>query len=296
MKILCFVLTCIFSTQVVCAERLQVVTTYPYIADIAEEIGGECVQVIPLARGDYNPHVIIPKPSYIAKLRRADLLIINGAQLEIGWLPPILKQANNANIQPEERGFLDLSTYVNLIDIPTNVSRDQGDVHPEGNPHFSLNPDNILIIAKTITDRLCEIDPEGASLYQANNAEFGRVWEQKMKEWQNKMESIKGIKVVEYHKIYDYFLHRFGFVIAGTVEPLPGIPPTTKHIAQIEKLIEREKIRFILQDVYNPQDASQYLSKRLGVKMIVLPHDVGAVKEADGIVALFDEIVRRITQ
>ena len=110
------------------------------------------------------------------------------------------------------------------------------------------------------------------------------------------MESIKGIKVVEYHKIYDYFLNRFGFVVVGTVEPLPGIPPTTKHIAQIEKLIEREKVRFILQDVYNPRDASQYLAKRLGVKMILLPHDIGAVKEADGIVALFDEIVRRMTQ
>jgi zinc/manganese transport system substrate-binding protein len=296
MKILWFVLTCILTTQVVCAEHLQVVTTYAYIADIAEKIGGERVQVIPLARGDYNPHIIIPKPSYIAKLRRADLLIINGAQLEIGWLPPILNQANNGNVQPGEKGFLDLSTCVQLIDVPISVSREQGDVHPEGNPHFSLNPDNILIIAKTITDRLCELDPEGAAFYQANHAGFARTWEQKTREWEDKMESIKGIKVVEYHKIYDYFLHRFGFIIAGTVEPLPGIPPTTKHIAQMEKIIEREKVRSILQDVYNPQDASQYLSKKLGVKMIVLPHDVGAVKEADGIVALFDEIVRRITQ
>jgi zinc/manganese transport system substrate-binding protein len=296
MKQLLFVLTYLILFQVVHSEHLKVITTYPYIADIVEKIGKDRVQVTPLARGDYNPHVIIPKPSYIAKLRNADLLIINGAQLEIGWLPPILRQANNANIQPEEKGFLDLSTCVNLIDIPTSVSREQGDVHPEGNPHFSLNPDNILIIAKTITDKLCEIDPESASFYQANNVEFVRVWEQKIKEWQDKMESMKGIKVVEYHKIYDYFLRRFGFVFAGTVEPLPGIPPTTKHIAQMEKLIEREKVRFILQDVYNPQDASQYLSKRLGVKMIVLPHDVGAVKEADGIVTLFDEIVRRMTQ
>ncbi len=296
MKMLCFVLTCIFSTQGVFSERLQVVTTYPYIANIVEKIGADRVRVIPLARGDYNPHVIIPKPSYIAKLRRADLLIINGGQLEIGWLPPILKQANNANIQPEEKGFLDLSMCVHLIDIPTSVSREQGDVHPEGNPHFSLDPDNILIIAKTIADKLCELDPESASFYHANNAEFARVWEQKMKEWKDKMESIKGIKVVEYHKIYDYFLRRFGLVIAGTVEPLPGIPPTSKHIGEVERLIERDKILFILQDVYNPQDASEYLSKRLGVKMIVLPHDVGAVKEADGIISLFDEMVRRMTQ
>jgi zinc/manganese transport system substrate-binding protein len=296
MKKFLLILIYLLLSQTTYSEHLNVVTTYPYIADIVEKIGKDRVQVTPLARGDYNPHVIIPKPSYIAKLRQADLLIINGAQLEIGWLPPIIKQANNVNIQPEEKGFLDLSMYVHLIDIPTSVSREQGDVHPEGNPHFSLNPDNILIIAKAITEKLCELDPESASLYQANIAEFAHVWGQKMLEWTHKMESIKGVKVVEYHKIYDYFLRRFGFVIAGTVEPLPGIPPTSKHIGEVERLIERDKIRFILQDVYNPHDASEYLSKKLGIRMIIFPHDIGAVKEADGIIQLFDEMVRRITQ
>ena len=296
MKQFLYILTFILLFQLAHSEQLNVVTTYAYIADIVNKIGGERVQVIPLARGDYNPHVIIPKPSFIAKLRRADLLIINGAQLEIGWLPPILKQANNAEIQPGEKGFLDLSTRVHLIDIPTSVSRDQGDVHPEGNPHFYLDPENIRIIAKAIAEKLSEIDPDNAAMYGSNNAEFTRTWEQKMKEWEEKMQSMKGIKVIEYHKVYDYLLHSFGYVIAGTIEPLPGIPPTTKHIGEVEKLIGREKIKFILQDVYNPQDASQYLSHKLGIKMIILPHDVGAVKEADGIIALFDEIVRRITQ
>jgi len=183
-----------------------------------------------------------------------------------------------------------------LIDIPTSVSRDLGDVHPEGNPHFSLNPDNILIIAKAITQKLCELDPENTSFYQTSVAEFVRIWRQKTKEWTDKMEPLRGIKVIEYHKVYDYFLRRFGLVIAGTIEPLPGIPPTTKHIGEVEKIIERDKIRHIMQDVYNPHDASEYLSKRLSVKMIILPHDVGAVKEADGIISLFDEMVRRITQ
>jgi len=296
MRILCFVLTCILYTQVVFSERLQVVTTYPYIADITEKIGGERVRVIPLARGDYNPHVIIPKPSYIAKLRRADLLVINGAQLEIGWLPPILKQANNGNVQPGEKGFLDLSTYMHLIDVPTSVSREQGDVHPEGNPHFCMNPDNILLIAKAITDKLCEIDPESKSLYQTNYTEFEKIWGQKTKEWEEKMNPMKGVKVIEYHKNYDYFLQKYGLIIAGTIEPLPGIPPTSRHIGEVEKLIESEKIRCILQDVYNPKDASEYLSKKLNIKMIIFPQDIGAVKEAEGIISLFDEMVRRITQ
>jgi zinc/manganese transport system substrate-binding protein len=295
MKYLLLILTSLLLSNSTYSQ-LNVVTTYPYIADIVKHIGKDNFQVVSLARGDYNPHVIIPKPSFIAKVRKADLLIINGAQLEIGWLPPIMKQANNADIQPGEKGFLDLSTCVQLIDIPTSVSRELGDVHPEGNPHFSLNPDNILIIAKAISQKLCELDPESASLYQTNIAEFARIWGQKMKEWTDKMEPLKGVKIVEYHKVYDYFLRRFGLVIAGTIEPLPGIPPTTKHIGEVEKLIERDKIRCILQDVYNPHDASEYLSKKLSVKMIIFPHDVGAVKEVDGIISLFDEMVRRITQ
>jgi zinc/manganese transport system substrate-binding protein len=296
MKQLLFVLTSIVLISAAHAEHLNIVTTYPYIADIAERIGRDHVQITSLARGDYNPHMIIPKPSYISKLRKADLLIINGGQLEIGWLPPILNQANNGGIQPGEKGFLDLSTHVHLIDVPTSVSREQGDVHPEGNPHFYLNPDNIPIIAKAITEKLSDIDPEDASVFQANYSDFVRIWEKKTGEWIDKMKSFKGSKVIEYHKVFDYFLHKFDLVIAGTIEPLPGIPPSTKQIEQVEKLIEREKVRAILQDVYNSQDAAQYLSKKIGITMITLPHDVNAVKGAEGIIALFDEMVRRISQ
>jgi|ERR1051326_2796166 zinc/manganese transport system substrate-binding protein len=281
--------------QTAFAGQLHVVTTYSYISDIVQRIGKDHVETIALARGDYNPHFIIPKPSYIAKLRNADLLVLNGGQLEIGWLPQLIKQANNGAVQAGERGFLDLSKYVRLIDVPTSVSRELGDVHPEGNPHFFLDPDNIPVIAKAITERLSELDPDNQASYEANNKELYALWQQNMKGWEEKLKPLKGEKVVEYHRLFDYFLHRFELTIVGTVEPLPGIPPTTKHIGDIEKLIEKEHVRFIIQDVYNSQDASSYLSKRLGVKLIVLPHDVGAVKEADNVFSMFDEIVRRLT-
>ena len=293
---LILILLFLLGMQTAFTGQLQVVTTYGYISDIVQRIGRDHVDVITLARGDYNPHIIIPKPSYIAKLRRADLLIINGGQLEIGWLPQIIKQASNGAVQPGERGFLDLSMHVHLIDVPTSVSRELGDVHPEGNPHFFMDPDNIPVIAKAITDRLSELDPDNKPYYEANNKELYALWQQHMKVWEEKLKPLKGEKVVEYHKIFDYFFNRFGFSIMGTIEPLPGIPPTTKHIADVEKLIEREQVKFIFQDVYNPQDASSYLSKRLNVKLIVLPHDVGAVKEADNVFTVFDEIIRRITQ
>jgi zinc/manganese transport system substrate-binding protein len=274
--------------------RINVVTTYPYLADIAKHVGKDKISVAALARGDYNPHVIIPKPSFIAKVRNADLLIINGAQLEIGWLPPIMRQANNADVQPGENGFLDISVFIKLIEIPSSISRDQGDVHPEGNPHFYLDPENIPLIASAITDRLCKIDPANAPEYTANNKEFAELWNRKYVKWKEDMKPLQGARVIEYHKVFDYFLLRFGIQIAGTVEPLPGIPPTTRHIGEIEKIIKNEKIAFLLQDVYNPRDASIHLSDKMGIKMVIIPHDVDAVDEARDIFSLFDEIVGRL--
>ena len=186
-KIIPLLLLCV---QTAFTGQLQVVATYGYIGDIAQRIGKDRVEVVALARGDYNPHIIIPKPSYIAKLRKADLLIINGGQLEIGWLPQIIKQANNAAVQPGERGFLDLSMHVHLIDVPTSVSRELGDVHPEGNPHFFMDPDNIPIIAQAITERLSELDPDNQAFYEANNKELYRLWQQKMKDMGREIETI----------------------------------------------------------------------------------------------------------
>ena len=281
--------------QIAFGGQLHVVATYAYIGDIAQRIGKDRVEVVSLARGDYDPHFIIPKPSYIAKVRTADLLIINGAQLEIGWLPQIIRQANNGTVQPGERGFLDLSMHIHLIDVPTSVSRELGDVHPDGNPHFFLDPDNTLIIAKTIAERLSELDPDNQTFYEQNEKEFDTLWQEKMKGWEAALQPLKGTKVIEYHKIFDYFFKRFGFQLVGTIEPLPGIPPTTRHIAEVEELVKREGVKFILQDVYNPQDASQYLSRKLNVKLIILPHDVGSVREADNVFSVFDVIVRRLT-
>lgn len=275
---------------------LRVVAAYPYIGDIVARIGGENVEVFVLARGDYNPHVIIPRPSFIAQVRRADLVIINGAQLEIGWMPPLLRQANNPAVQSGEPGFLDLSHHVTLIDVPTSVSRELGDVHPEGNPHFYLDPENILPIARAIKDRLVQLDSQNASSYESRYRDFSELWSKKLVQWGQKMAPLTNKRVVEYHKVYDCFLHRYKLQIAATIEPLPGIPPTSRHIEQIESALTTTPARCLLQDVYNSEDASRHLAEKLHMKLIILPHDVGAIKETDSIVSLFDEIVRRIAE
>jgi zinc/manganese transport system substrate-binding protein len=277
------------------ATKLQVVTTYPYIAGLTEQVGGGRVNIKALADGQWDPHTIMAKPSYIAKLRRADLLVINGAQLEIGWLPPLLAQANNPKVNVGSRGMLDLSRFVKMIEVPDSVSRAQGDIHPDGNPHYYLDPHNMLPLAEAIAAKLGELDTVGAEAYQKNLAEFTEMWNAKLEEWDKSLAPLKGIMVIEYHKNYDYLLRRYGIRLLGTVELLPGIPPTSRHIQELETEIAGAHVRFILQDVYNPDEASRHLATKYGIPMVKLPHDIGAVREADGIISLFDEIVRRLT-
>lgn len=277
------------------AQSLRVVTTYPYIADLVQQIGANQVKVTALASGNWDPHTIIPRPSMIAQLRKADLLIINGAQLEIGWLPPLLNQANNPKIQVGTKGLLDLSQCVELIEISTSVSRAQGDVHPEGNPHYYLDPERIPFLAKAIADRLGELLPSSSSFCQHNFQMWQERWKIKMENWKNQMASLKGTRVIEYHKIFDYFLERYGLILVGTVEPLPGIPPTSRHIDALGQILSAQPVRFILHDVYHPDSASKHLSKKYGIPMIVLPHDVGAFPHIRTLEDLFDEMVRRLT-
>jgi zinc/manganese transport system substrate-binding protein len=288
-----FILMCSVSLSLY-AKKLNVVTAYPYIASIVQQVGGDRIEVHALASGDWDPHVIVPKPSYIARLRKADLLIMSGAQLEIGWLPPLMNQANNPKVDVGSRGLLDLSRYVQLIEVPSGVSRAQGDIHPEGNPHFYLDPANIPLLSAAIAGRLAEMDPAGAAGYQNNNEAFTEEWNGRLKGWDEKLEKIKGITVIEYHKNYDYFLHRYKLKLLGTIETLPGIPPTSKHITALEEMIASESVRFILQDVYHPDDAAKHLSEKYGIRLIKIPHDVGAVPGAKDIFTLFDEIIRRL--
>jgi zinc/manganese transport system substrate-binding protein len=277
------------------AERLHVVATYPYIAGLVEQVGQDRVQVSALAGGEWDPHTILPKPSYIGKLPQADLLIISGAQLEIGWLPPLMNQANNPKIAVGTKGLVDLSRSVELLDVPTSISRAQGDIHPDGNPHFYLDPLNMPHLAQTICDKLCELDMSNADFYKANTAEFIEKWNAKTKEWAEKMAGLRGVSVIEYHKNYDYFLNHFGIKLLGTVELLPGIPPSSKHIQELEAMMQAIPVRTIIQDVYNPDEASRHLAQKFNIPMIKLPHDVGAVPEAKDIFSLFDEMVRRLT-
>lgn len=274
---------------------LKIITTYPYIASIVSQIVVGNAKVEALADGSLDPHFIVPKPSLMVKLRDADLLIINGAGLEVGWLPPLITQANNQKINTSS-GFLDLSQFVNLIDKPENITRAAGDVHPEGNSHFHLDPYNIPILADVITEKLCKVDNKRCETYTLNNKNFKERWQSKLREWNTRLSKVKGKKVVQYHKLYDYFINRYQLKLVGNLEPLPGIPPNPKHLDGLIEKTKQEGIDFIIQDVYHSQKPAMFLSEKTGAKMLVIPHDVGSVPEVKDIFSLFDEIVRRLTQ
>jgi ABC-type metal ion transport system, periplasmic component/surface adhesin len=274
--------------------QLKVVATYPWIGELVKEIGKGRVSLYVIAKGTEDPHFVVPKPSHIAKMRDADLLIMQGASLEVGFLPPLLQQSNNPKIQPGRQGFLDLSQFVELIEKPVNISRAMGDVHPEGNPHYQLDPHNIPPLARAIAEKLCQLDSPNCAYYRGNLEDFLKRWNAKLTEWDREFAKLKGIKVIQYHKNYDYLLQRYGMVLVGTLEPLPGIPPTGKHIEGL--ISQAQGVKFILQDVYHEKRTAQFVAQRLNAKVVILPHDVGAVPEAKDLFSLFDEILRRLSQ
>lgn len=272
--------------------QIKVVATYPWIGELVKEIGKDRVSLYVIAKGSEDPHFVVPKPSHIAKLRNADLLAIQGASLEIGFLPPLLQQSNNPKIQSGREGFLDLSQFVRIIEKPLSVSRAMGDVHPEGNPHYQLDPHNIPLLATALKDKLCELDSKNCPYYAENLNNFLKRWNSKLKLWDESFQKLKGAKVVEYHKLYDYLIDRYGLVLLGTLEPLPGIPPTANHIENLLK--NSQGLRFILQDVYHERRTAEYVSRKTGAKLVILPHDVWALPEVRDLFSLFDEILRRL--
>jgi len=276
--------------------KLKVVTTYPYIKGLVTEIASSRASVQVLSSGKRDPHFITPRPSLIAKVRRADLVVINGAELEIGWLPPIIRDARNRKVRPGQKGFLDLSRQVKILDKPESVSRSQGDIHPSGNPHFSLDPANMLPLAKSIARRLSALDPSGRSHYNRNLAAFTSRWRQNLLRWKKRMGAMKGKKVIQYHKQFDYFYRRYGINAVMEIEPLPGIPPTSGHIVRVIRRVKQGDIALIITDVYHSKKPAKLVAAKTGVKCIIMPHDIGSFRSIDSLENLFDDITGRFPQ
>jgi len=272
---------------------VRVVTSLQDFASITDAVGGKRVETFALAKGYQDPHFVEPKPSFVLKLSKADLLVVAGLELEVGYLPPLIDQSRNEKIRPGAAGYLDASNGCDILERPTGtVTRAMGDVHPYGNPHYWLDPENGRIIARAIAGKLAQLDPSGAAEYQANLAAFEAKLTESAKRWDAALAPYSGTELVTYHTSWPNFLKRFKLVAAGYIEPKPGIPPSPAHTVELINMMIEKKIPVILMEPYFDQKTPKAVSEKTGATLLTFIPSVGGVPEAKDYISLFDYDVK----
>lgn len=268
---------------------VNVVASTEDLAALAREVGGDKVKVESIARGYQDPHFVEAKPSFILKLAKADLLVVVGRELEIGWLPPLIQQSRNARIQVGADGYLDASLTARILEIPTGqVTRAMGDVHPLGNPHYWLDPENGRRIARAILDKLTAVAPADAAYFAARYADFDKRLSEAEKRWEALMAPYKGLKIVTYHRSWPNFADRFGLDVIGYVEPRPGIPPSPGHTIDLITEMKRQNVKILFVEPYFDLKTPNSIGRETGAKVLVMSPSVGGEKEITDYFQLFD--------
>ena len=271
------------------SAALKVVTTTADLGALAKEVGGDKVQIDSFAKGYQDPHFVEPKPSFILLANKADLLIVVGRELEIGWLPPLITSSRNAKIQVGASGYLDASNNVKILEIPTGqITRAMGDVHPAGNPHYWLDPGNGRRIAGAIRDKFSELSPADKAYFAQRYSDFDKRLADAEKRWDAAMAPYKGTKIVTYHRSWPNFVERFGLDVIGYVEPKPGIPPSPSHTLELIDEMKRQNVKVILVEPYFDLKTPQSIANQVGAKVLVLAPSVGGTKEATDYIQLFE--------
>jgi zinc/manganese transport system substrate-binding protein len=272
---------------------VKVVSSIQDFASIADSVGGQRVETFSLSRGYQDPHFVEPKPSFILKLSRADLLIVAGLELEVGYLPPLLDQSRNSKIRPGSAGYLDASVGCDILERPTGVvTRAMGDVHPFGNPHYWLDPSNGRVIARAIAAKLTALDPGGAADYQRNLATFEATLDAGDRKWKGMLAPYAGTEVVTYHNSWPNFLKHFDLKAAGYIEPKPGIPPSPSHTVELINLMTARKTPVILMEPYFDERTPRSVANKTGATLLKFVPSVGGVPQAKDYVSLFDYDVK----
>lgn len=273
---------------------IHVLACEPTWASLTQELGGDRVDVNSATNPFQDVHYIQAKPSLLAKARNADLLVCSGAQLEIGWLPVLLRQSGNSTIQPGQPGYFEAANYVPMLEVPAQVDRSAGDIHPYGNPHIQTDPHNIAAVAKALADRLAQVDPDGKAYYARRYADFSRRWTAAMARWEQAAAPLKGLRIVPHHKAWIYMIHWLGLVEAGHLEPKPGVPPSAADLARLMAAMKREPADVIIRAVYQSERPSEWLSEHTGIPAVVIPHAPDAVDGADNLFSMFDVMIQRL--
>ena len=282
------------STASIATAQIRVVATTPDFAAIAREIGGNKVAVTALAKPTEDPHFVDAKPSHIVTLNRADALIEGGAELELGWLPPLLESSRNSKIGSGAAGRVVASSGVRMVDVPSSFDRSKGDIHSLGNPHFLADPANAKIVAKNIADHFSKVDPKNASTYAANLARFNASIDTGMARWTRTLAPFRGAKVVTYHKDFVYFANRFGLRIIGELEPKPGISPSPAHLASIIGTMKSQGGMVILVQPYQNRRTAETVARQSGAKVLEMPQQPGARAGTNTYVGMIDNLVNTL--
>jgi zinc/manganese transport system substrate-binding protein len=293
MKKFFFALALVLAATV--AQAHNVVTTSSDLASIASEIGGNRINVTSIAKGYQDPHFVEAKPSYLLLLRRADLLIVVGLDLEIGWLPPLLDQSRNSKIRPGSPGYLDVSAGVEILDRPTGpVNRSMGDIHALGNPHYWLDPANAVRIAIQIQRKLAELQPQDAAFFAKRLDSFKVRMNEANKRWARMLAPYRGSEIVTYHNSWPNFTRRFGLKVVGFVEPKPGVPPSPSHTLNLINLMKNEKVKVILVEPYFDLKTPNAIAQRSGAKVLVMYPSVGGLPQLGDYFKVFDRNISEL--
>jgi zinc/manganese transport system substrate-binding protein len=277
--------------------ELRVVATTADLAALAREVGGTKVKVEAIAKGYQDPHFVEAKPSFIFTLAKADLLVVVGRELEVGWLPPLVTQSRNAKIQPGAEGYLDASQTAKILEVPTGpVTRAMGDVHPSGNPHYWLDPENGRRAAEAIRAKLAKMAPADAAYFAERYADFDRRLREGEARWDAAMKPYRGLKVVTYHRSWANFVARFGLDVIGYVEPKPGVPPSPQHTFDLIAEMKRQAVKLLLVEPYFDLKTPNAIGRETGAKVLVMPPSVGGEKEIADYIGLFDYDIALFTK
>jgi zinc/manganese transport system substrate-binding protein len=273
---------------------IKVLATTADWGALATELGGDKVNVYTATNALQDVHQVDAKPSLVARARTADLVVANGAELEIGWLPVLLQESGNSKIQPGTPGHFEATSAVRLMDIPTSVDRSMGDIHALGNPHIQLDPRNIAAVAKALTARLASLDAANAEYYHARGAAFQARWQQAMVRWEAAAAPLKGASVVVIHVDQRYLGRWLGLNQLAAIEPKPGVPPSAGYLADLVTKLSANRPQMILRNAYNDPKAADWLSQKIGAPVVTLPFSVGGTPEAKDLFGLFDDTIHRL--
>ncbi len=297
-QVLKVLLAAAFSGFAVAAQaKLNVVATTPDFAAIAEEIGGKLVNITTLARPSEDPHFVDAKPSFIVKLNHADVLLEGGAELEIGWLPPLLAGARNPKIAPGSPGYIRCNEGVQMLEVPGTLDRSQGDIHAAGNPHFMVDPVNARIAAQHIADAFAKLDAAQAATYQANLKQFTAALDAKLAEWQKQLAPFKDAPIAAYHNSWPYFAKRFGLQIDLFLEPKPGIPPSPAHLAEVITKMKEQKVKVVFHDPYLNRRTAESVAESTGATVVDVTQYPGGAKGSDGgYISMMDYLINAVAK